>query len=105
VNDGILNVTACAASFKHNNTIKYLVSITPSGAVNFISKGWGGRVSNKEIALKSGYIYKLSHGDEVLADRGFVVSEELAAHAVTLRMPLFTLGKKQLSTMEVHKSK
>jgi hypothetical protein len=24
---------------------------------------------------------------------------------VTLRMPLFTLGKKQLSTMEVHKSK
>jgi hypothetical protein len=28
--------------FKHNNTIKYLVSITPSGAVNFISKGWEG---------------------------------------------------------------
>jgi hypothetical protein len=23
-------------------SIKYLVSITPSGAVNFISKGWGG---------------------------------------------------------------
>jgi hypothetical protein len=55
-------------------------SIAPSGAVDFISKGWGGRVSNKEIALKSGYIYKLSHGDEVLADRGFLVSEELAAH-------------------------
>ena len=53
----------------------------------------------------SGYIYKLSHGDEVLADRGFLVSEELAAHGVTLRIPSFTRGKKQLSAMEVHKSK
>jgi hypothetical protein len=60
------------------------VSITPSGAVNFISKGWGGRVSDKEITLKSGYIYKLSHGDEVLADWGFLVSEELAAHGVII---------------------
>jgi hypothetical protein len=51
------------------------------------------------------YIYKLSHGDEVLADRGFLVSEELAAHGVTLRMSSFTRGKKQLSAMEVHKSK
>ena len=34
-----------------------------------------------------------------------MVSEELAAHGVTLRMPSFTLGKKQLSAMEVHKSK
>jgi hypothetical protein len=60
------NLTARAqtwSNYKHNNTIKYLVSITPSGAVNFISKEWGGRVSNKEITLKSGYIYKLSHGD------------------------------------------
>jgi hypothetical protein len=90
------NLTARAqtwSNYKHNNTIKYLASITPSGAVNFISKGWGGRVSNKEITLKSGYIYKLSHGDEVLADRGFLVSEEIAAHGVTLRMSSFTRGK------------
>jgi hypothetical protein len=40
-----------------------------------------------------------------LSDRGFLVSEELAAHGVTLGMPSFTRGKKQLSAMEVHKSK
>jgi hypothetical protein len=34
-----------------------------------------------------------------LADRGFLVSEELAAHGVTLRMPSFTRGKKQLSAI------
>ena len=90
------NLTARAqtwSNYKHNNTVKYLVSITPSGAVNFISSGWGGRVSDKEITLKSGYIDKLSHGDEVLADRGFLVSEELAAVGVTLRMPSFTREK------------
>jgi hypothetical protein len=40
-----------------------------------------------------------------LADRGCLVSEEIAAHGVTLRMPSFTRGKQQLSAMEVHKSK
>jgi hypothetical protein len=83
------NLTARAqtwSNYKHNNTIKYLVSITPSGAVNCISKEWGGRVSDKEITLKSGYIYKLSHGDEVLADRGFLVSEELVKAAIMTTM-------------------
>lgn len=102
------NLTARAqtwSNYKHNNTVKYLVSITPSGAINFISKGWGGRVSDKEITLKSGFLDKLSHGDEVLADRGFLVSEELASLGVNLRMPSFTRGKKQLSASEVHMSK
>jgi hypothetical protein len=34
-----------------------------------------------------------------LADRGFLVSEELAAHGVTLMMSSFTRGKQQLSAM------
>ena len=92
-------------NYKHHNTIKYLISITPSGAVNFISEGWGGRVSDKEITLKSGFMERLLHGDEVLADRGFLVSEEFASRGVTLRTPSFTRGKKQLSAAEVHSSK
>ena len=81
-------------NYKHHNTIKYLISITSSGAVNFISEGWGGRVSDKEITLKSGFMERLLHGDEVLADRGILVSEEFASRGVTLHMPSFTRGKK-----------
>ena len=102
------NLTARAqtwSNYKHNNTVKYLISITPSGAINFLSAGWGGRVSDKEITLQSGYMDKLIHGDEVLADRGFLVSEEMAALGVTLRMPSFTRGKKQLSSKDVEMSK
>ena len=45
-----LNLNARAQTFsnyKNTNTIKYLVGITPSGAVSFLSPGWGGRTSDK----------------------------------------------------------
>ena len=48
---------------------------------------------------------KLLHGDEVLADRGFLVSEEMAVLGVILRMPSFTRKKKQLSSKEAEVSK
>ena len=30
------------SSYKHHNTVKYLIGITPQGSVSFISQGWGG---------------------------------------------------------------
>ena len=38
------------STYKHHNTVKYLISITPQGTVSFISKGYGGRASDKYIA-------------------------------------------------------
>ena len=43
------------ANYKSINTIKYLVGITPSGAVSFLSAGWNGRAYDKEITLSSGF--------------------------------------------------
>ena len=37
------------SSYKHHNTIKYLIGITPQGVVSFISKGWGGRTIDKYV--------------------------------------------------------
>jgi len=34
------------SNYKKHNTVKFLIGITPQGSVAFISKGWGGRVSD-----------------------------------------------------------
>ena len=39
----LLNLQARAqtwTNYKNTNTIKYLIAITPAGAVNFLSRGW-----------------------------------------------------------------
>ena len=37
------------SEYKHHNTWKALIGISPTGAITFASKLWSGRVSDKEI--------------------------------------------------------
>ena len=85
------------SSYKHHNTVKYLIGITPQGTVSFISKGWGGRVSDRYITENSGLLNHLLPGDTILADRGFDIQESVAAWSVKVSTPAFTKGKKQLT--------
>ena len=48
---------------------------------------------------------KVTFGDCVLADRGFLIEEELATRGAVLRIPAFTRGKKQLSAKDVDRSR
>lgn len=93
------------SNYKHNNTIKFLVSITPTGAISYVSRAFGGRTSDKVITQRSGYLDKIQCGDQVLADRGFLIAEDLANRGATLIIPAFTKGKKQLSVKEVEQTR
>ena len=93
------------SNYKSHNTIKFLVGISPTGAVTFLSSGWGGRASDKEITLRSGFLDKVTYGDCVLADRGFLVEEELATRGAVLRIPAFTRGRTQMSVRDVDVSR
>ena len=33
------------SNYKHHNTVKMLIDITPQGVVSFVSEAWGGRVA------------------------------------------------------------
>ena len=91
--------------YKSHNTVKFLVGISPSGAFTYISRCWGGRTSDKQITIDDGLIDKLDFGDVVLADRGFLVHEELAVRGVRAAMPSFSKSGKQLGRKEVEKSR
>ena len=47
----------------------------------------------------------LEYGDQVLADRGFLIQEELVSRGATLAIPSFTKGVKQLSMKNVEESR
>uniref|UniRef100_A0A1Y1LPI4 DDE Tnp4 domain-containing protein n=1 Tax=Photinus pyralis TaxID=7054 RepID=A0A1Y1LPI4_PHOPY len=43
------------SDYKKCNTLKYLISCTPDGFINFVSKGYGGRISDSLLVEESGY--------------------------------------------------
>ena len=93
------------SNYKHNNTLKVLIGISPTGAIIFVSRAYGGRVSDKVITQRSGFLDLLEYGDQVLADRGFLVGDDIAAHNASLIIPSFTKGKNQLSQRDVEISR
>ena len=73
--------------------------------MSYISKAWGGRVSDKHITENCGILRKLLPGDIVLADRGFDIAESVGFYQAKLYIPAFTRGKKQLSPKEVEETR
>jgi hypothetical protein len=65
------------SDYKHHNTNKFLIGIAPNGYITFLSKCYGGRASDKFITNDSGFYDLLERDDEVMADRGFQIKEEL----------------------------
>ena len=44
------------SNYKKHSTVKYLISCSPLGAINFLSNGWGGHATDTYIVRKSGFI-------------------------------------------------
>lgn len=66
------------SEYKKGNTVKYFISLTPDGLINFVSKGYGGRISDEMITSVCGYLEQIPHPDvHVMADRGFKKIEPL----------------------------
>ena len=93
------------SNYKHHNTVKYLIGITPQGAISFLSCGYGGRVSDKHLTENCGLLNKLLPGDIVLADRGFDITGSVGLCCAEVKIPAFTKGKKQLSPLELESTR
>ena len=62
-------------------------------------------MSDQELTRKSGFLDMIQPRDVILADRGFLIEDELILRGATLAIPAFTKGKLQLSRHEVEKSR
>ena len=81
--EGPKSLSAQAATwsdYKHHNTSKFLVEITPTGFILFLSSCYGSWGSDKFITRDSGFYDLLERDDEVMEDRSFQIHKDLLRH-------------------------
>ncbi|TRY73138.1 hypothetical protein TCAL_17448 [Tigriopus californicus] len=92
------------SNYKANHTIKFLVSISPSGFISYISDAYGGRTTDAQITTESGILHFLESGDEVMCDKGFPsIESDLLDLNTFLVMPPFS--EEQCSSSVTKKTK
>lgn len=94
------------SDYKKGNTVKFLISCTPNGLVNYISPGFGGRASDVTILQNCNFLDGLQPGNIVLADRGFKhVESILDAKGIKLLRPPSVPSGTKLSKQQVLQTK
>ena len=91
----------CWSDYKHHCTFKFLIGITPNGLISFVSDCYGGRASDKFIVMDSRFMNHLESFDQVMADRGFKIRDDLAMYQATLAIPPSTVGNFQMPSRDV----
>lgn len=94
------------SDYKKTNTIKYLISCTPDGLVNFVSTGYAGRISDVNLVEHSKFLDSLPSNACILADRGFKHLEHFLSQKgfTLLRPPSVSAGSK-LTKAEARQTK
>ena len=94
------------SNYKSHSTFKFLVAINACTAIVYVSRAWGGKVSDKHITTNSAdFIATLEQGDEVMADRGFDIGDVMAERGVRVTIPDFKgQGRSQLKKSEGKRS-
>lgn len=92
------------SNYKHSNTLKQLVAITPCGTISFLSNIYSGSISDVAIVSESKFVDLVEQGDDIMADRGFNIRHLLLPKRATLNIPPFTHGK-VLSSKAVKRSR
>ena len=94
---------------KHKHP-KITVACDPCGAVIFSSALFTGSMSNKEIVRQCGIIPLLEQlidsdyfqrGDGIMADKGFLIKDEMRAVGLQLNLPPFSRSNRQMPAGDV----
>ena len=89
----------------YTNSIKHLTGVSLVGAATFLSHGWGGQISNKQLTIESDLLNLLTFGNSILADREFIIAEEVATREPVLAITCFPGRKSQMTVKDVDESR
>ena len=89
------------SDYKQHCTLKFLVAITPNGMFSDVSPCHGGRASDKCIFNNCAFVSWLEPNDQVMADRGFKVKEDVMVVQARLVIPQSTCGNLAMSSGDV----
>ena len=67
----------CWSDYKHHCTLKFLVAITPNRMFSDVSPCYGGRASDKFIFNNYAFVSLIKLNDQIMADRGLKVKEDV----------------------------
>lgn len=106
--------SAVYSNYKSTQTLKGLIAIEPRGGIIFVSQLFPGSISDKELVLRSGILElmqtkldaaELLPGDVILADKGFLIAEEVEKLGLRLNIPPFKRGQAQFTPEDVELTK
>ena len=92
------------STYKHHNTLKYLIGVSPNSFIVYVSKAYTGRVSDKEITVLTEYLDTVPPYSVVMCDKGFNINEECAARRISLYVPPGKRGMSQMGNAEVSRT-
>lgn len=101
--ESLYHRTLSYSDYKHHNTYKAFIAITPAGSLSYVSELFPGSVSDREIVERCGFLRPelWEKGDVVMGDKGFNIRDLLDPLGVTLNTPYFLEDKTQFSTQQV----
>ena len=88
------------SAYKHANTFKCLIAVTPNGGACFVSDLFEGDIDDVKIFSKCGILNHINPQDIILVDRGFTVQDLLNPLQASIMIPAFLKGRSNLSAAE-----
>lgn len=85
------------SSYKHGNTMKVLVGVTPGGLTSFVSEAYGGSSSDRQLVERTTLTTLCDPKDSIMADKGFNVQDIFAVRDVQINIPAFFKKNNKLS--------
>ena len=92
------------SDYKHHNTLKFSFCAAPNSAITFISKAYTWRISDKVIILKSRFLDIIPRYSSIMADKGFNIVDDCAAHCIHFIVPPGRRGATQMTPANVNKT-